>query len=646
MGRNMPREKPTGKSPGLSTPATDDPRLRLLIESVKDYAIFVLDPDGRIATWNPGAELIKGYKAEEIIGKHLSTFYPAEAREARWPEHELKMAAAEGRFEDEGWRLRKDGTMFWAHVVITALRDRTGELVGYAKVTSDLTDRKRHEEQLRRSEERFRLIVESVKDYAIYMLDPDGFVATWNAGAESIKGYRATEIIGSHFSKFYPDEAIERGWPEYELAVAREKGRFEDEGWRLRKDGSRFWANVVITALKDEHGRPRGFAKITRDLTERRRIEALEESNKRTNEFLAMLAHELRNPLAPIKNAVSVMNQPAATEAHVDWARGVIDRQITHLSRLVDDLLDVSRITTGKITLQREPVDLHDVVARAIEAAKPLIDARGHKLTVQLKESPIVVKGDDTRLTQVVLNLLNNAAKYTPDGGHITLAVARTEELATIVVSDTGIGMTPDVLPTVFDLFAQGHRALDRAAGGLGIGLTLVKRLVQMHGGEVLAKSAGPNQGSEFTVQLPLATTSARTARSSAEPPPKPSATRRLLVVDDNEDSAATMAMLLELAGHDVRTASDGQSALDAAREFRPDLILLDLGLPIMSGFEVAEAVRQLPGLEHVVMVAMTGYGQDDDKRRTTAAGFSHHLVKPVDPAALEKLVADLTPRS
>ncbi|MFL6200205.1 MAG: PAS domain S-box protein, partial [Thermoanaerobaculia bacterium] len=332
-------------------PWNEEDSFRLLVESVKDYAIFMLDPEGRIMSWNAGARNIKGYQAEEIIGRHFSIFYPPEAIARGWPEHELEVAKREGRFAEEGWRLRKDGSSFWANVVITALWDKTGTLRGFAKVTRDLTERRMRQEFLRESEERFRLLVESIKDYALFMLDPEGRIVSWNAGARALKGYRADEVIGRHFSLFYPSEAIARGWPEHELETAIAEGRFEDEGWRVRKDGSRFWANVIITPLYDEERRLRGFAKITRDLSDRKRVERLEEAERQMHEFLAMLAHELRNPLAPIRNALAVMQRSELNEQTLDWSRSVIDRQVTHLTRLVDDLLDVSRITKGKITL-------------------------------------------------------------------------------------------------------------------------------------------------------------------------------------------------------------------------------------------------------------------------------------------------------
>jgi PAS domain S-box-containing protein len=617
-------------------------RFRLLIEGVKDYAIFMLDPEGRISSWNQGAQLIKGYRPEEILGKHFSVFYPAEAVARGWPEHELRVAREVGRFEDEGWRVRKDGSVFWANVIITALYGAKGELKGFSKITRDLTERRRQEELLKESEERFRLLVQGVKDYAIFMLDPEGHISSWNQGAQLIKGYRPEEILGKHFSVFYPADDRASGWPEHELRVAREEGRFEHEGWRVRKDGSTFWANVVITALYDHRDRLLGFAKVTRDLTDRKRIEALEEADLRRNEFLAMLSHELRNPLAPIRNALGVMRMNGVSESALEWAKTVVDRQVTHLTRLVDDLLDVSRIASGKITLHREPVELAQVAASAVESSQPLIDSRGHTLELRLSDEPLRVEGDLTRLSQVVMNLLNNAAKYTPEGGHIRLTTERDGAAAVIRVRDTGVGMPTDLLPKVFDLFTQGDRSLDRSEGGLGIGLTLVYRLVTLHGGSVEAKSEGPGLGSEFTIRLPLLT---------AEEAPRPRSgpqrverrsdvSRRVLVVDDNQDATETLELLLQLWGHEVRIAYDGEGALAQVAELRPDIVLLDIGLPGMSGYEVARRMRALPECRDVMLVAVTGYGQDSDRRQSQEAGFDHHLVKPVQPGTLRDLIA------
>ncbi len=615
---------------------------RLLIEGVKDYAIFLLDQNGIISTWNLGAERIKGYRASEIIGKHFSIFYPPEKIAEGWPEHELIMARREGRFEDEGWRLRKDGTRFWANVIITPLTDRDGKFLGFSKITRDLTEQRRANDELRQSEERFRLLVEGVKDYAIFMLDPNGIISTWNLGAERIKGYRADEIIGKHFSTFYPHDKIAEGWPEYELTVARREGRFEDEGWRVRKDGTLFWANVIITAIFDEPGRLQGFAKITRDLTQRKRVEALEESERRMTEFMAMLSHELRNPLAPIRNALGFIQMMEIDDQDVKWATDVIDRQVSHLTRLVDDLLEVSRVTTGTIKLRKESVDMNDVVRRALEASQPLIESRHHTLELHLSNESLPMEADTTRMTQVVLNVLNNAAKYTPEGGHIIVTTGRQGTCATVRVDDNGIGIAPEFRKRMFEMFAQGERSLDRSEGGLGIGLTLVRRLVEMHGGTVEAYSDGPGRGSQFKVKIPMSEaqdhegSAASTLRSGRD------GALRILVVDDNVDIAESMQRLLSRIGYVVRSAPDGPTALEAVPELMPDVMLLDIGLPGLSGYDVARAVRALPEGKNVELVAMTGYGQEEDRRHALEAGFTHHLVKPVDMTVLRSLLTTL----
>jgi len=621
-------------------------RFRLLVEGVKDYAIFLLDPDGYISSWNAGAERIKGYRATEIIGKHFSVFYPQDVIDRGWPEYELKTAQAEGRFEDEAWRIRKDGTRFWANVVITPLYDDQGNVWAFSKITRDLTERRKHEETLRQSEERFRLLVEGVKDYAIFMLDPGGYVSTWNVGAERIKGYRAAEIIGKHFSVFYPQDVIDRGWPEYELKAAQAEGRFEDEGWRIRKDGTRFWANVIITPLYTPEGDLRGFTKVTRDMTQRKRIEALELAERRMTEFLAMLSHELRNPLTPIRNAVYLMQLLQIDDPELKWARDVIDRQVSQMTRLIDDLLEVSRVTHGNIRLQRTRVDMADVIMRAVESSRPLIDKHRHQLELNVPATPLVVDGDMTRLTQVVVNLLNNAAKYTPEGGRIALTVEDHHTKAVIRVRDTGTGIAPEFLKKIFDLFTQGERTLDRSEGGLGIGLTLVRQLVEMHHGTVEAFSDGIGKGSEFVVELPLAAGTSASGEADDggnRATAAKGASLRVLVVDDNADVLTSMSMFLTTWGYDVRTASDGPGALEIAGKYHPRVVLLDIGLPGMNGYEVAARLRKLPGGETMTLMAMTGYGQTEDRRRSEMAGITHHFVKPMDPALLREMLSSIT---
>ncbi len=475
---------------------------RTLVESVRDYAIFLLTPEGIVATWNKGAEQIKGYKAEEIVGQHFSRFYTQDLIEREWPQMELRVAKEEGRFEDEGWRVRKDGSRFWANVVITALRDSAGNLRGYAKITRDLTERMLHEETIRQSEERLQLMVDNVLDHAIFMLDARGCVASWNKGAKRLKGYDAEEIIGEHFSRFYPPEAIEQLWPEHELQTALERGRFEDVGWRVRKDGSRFWACVIIRPVYDSLHELRGFTKVTQDLTERSRVTAMQSSEKHMDEFIATLGHELRNPLGAIGNATAMIKKLSG-ESRLQMASGVLERQLGLLTRLVDDLLDVARIRQGKFALRIETVSLGPILEQAVEAV-PLIGQKSHRLSLAPAAAPLIVNGDKERLVQVFVNVLNNAAKYMDEHGSIDVLCKHADNEAVICIRDTGIGIDPDLLPNVFDLFRQGNDALHRAHGGLGIGLTLVQRILQLHGGSIEARSHGLNKGSEFIIRLPL----------------------------------------------------------------------------------------------------------------------------------------------
>jgi PAS domain S-box-containing protein len=611
-----------------------------LVSDVQDYAIFLLDPGGHVASWNAGAERIKGYSEREIFGKHFSVFYPPEAIAEGVPESVLRIASLEGRFADEGWRLRKDGSRFWASVVITAIRDREGVLRAYFKITRDLSERREAEMALRQSEERFRLVVDGVVDYAIFMLTPEGNVASWNQGAERLKGYKASDIIGSHFSRFYPPEAIAQGKPAWELQQAIEYGRVEDEGWRLRKDGSRFWANVVITALHGEDGRLRGFAKVTRDLTQRRQIEKLQEADHQKNQFLAMLAHELRNPLAPMRTALHILASPQAPAESAARAREIAEHQVTHMSRLLDDLIDISRIGEGVIDLRREVVDVAARIVSAVQRVRPLVQERQLRLTVDGIEGSLFIDIDPTRLEQVLNNLLSNAAKYTDPGGHIWVSAEREGSTAVIRVRDSGIGIDPVLIPRIFDLFVQGERRLDRSVGGVGVGLTLVRKLVEMHEGTVEARSPGPGKGSEFIVRLPCVEEVRPAARSQEDAegltggPPF-----RILVADDNPDAADALGLLLEMEGDETRVAYDGSSALAVAETFLPDVVLLDIGMPGLDGHEVARKIRADPAMKESLLIAISGWGTAEDRMTSRRAGFDHHLVKPFAIDALEALL-------
>jgi PAS domain S-box-containing protein len=616
-------------------------RFRLLVTGVKDYAIFMLNPLGIVETWNAGAELIKGYSADEIIGSHFSRFYPPEAIKRGLPETELRGAMMQGRYEDEGWRIRKDGSRFWANVIITAVRNSSGHLIGFSKITRDLTERRRHEDELRRGEERFRLLVDGVTEYAIMMLDSEGFVTSWNVGAERIKGYKSHEILGKHVSHFYPSEAVLSNKPWEDLRIARDQGRVTDEGWRLRKDGTLFWANTVITSLRDQDGRPHGFAKVTQDMTQRRHAEALADTTQRMHEFIAMLAHELRNPLAPIRNAVTLMGRKGLGDPTLESMRQTIDRQSVLLTRLLDELLDVNRIARGQFSIEREPVDVADVLARAIETSRSLIDSRRHRLEVVVPDQPVRVMGDALRLTQTFVNLLNNAAKYTPEGGSIRLSAAVRGAEIEVRVADNGAGIERDMLEKVFDLFVQADPTAQNSLGGLGVGLALVRRVVELHGGNVLALSEGKACGAEFLVRLPLSIEQIQVISTREERAPSPIRALRVLIVDDNKDAADSMHLLLGSMGQNVYVAYDGHAAISAAQTFKPDVVLLDIGMPQMSGYEVARTLRDDPSTANSILVAITGWGQEADKERAKEAGFSHHFVKPINEEALRNVLAE-----
>jgi PAS domain S-box-containing protein len=614
-------------------------RFELLVRSVRDYAIFMLDTQGRVMTWNAGAENIKGWKADEIIGRSFETFYPEDAVASGWPKTELRRATELGRFEDQGWRVRKDGTQFWANVVITALRDDSGTLVGYAKVTRDLTEWRMQEEALRQSEEQFRLLVESVKDYALFMLDPSGVVRTWNAGAAAIHGYTAAQAIGRHFSVFFTDEDRAAGRPEAELEKARRDGRTQVEAWRLRRDGSLFWADVKLSCVFDPLGRMLGFAKVTRDLTEQRRLADIEGASRRMTNFLAMLAHELRNPLAPIRNAASIMQMQPDMPPILQRARDVIDRQARHLTRLVDDLLDVGRIATGKIILQREALDFRDVVQAATETFSSAVAAKALTLDLEIAPRPLPMTGDVTRLVQALQNVIGNAVRYTPPGGRIGIEVRVEHSSVVTRVTDSGPGIAPEALERIFELFAQEDTARLPSDSGLGIGLSLARALVSQHGGLITAQSAGLGHGSTFIVRLPLGLGPAVDISLEGMDERPGGAARSVLVVDDNRDAADSMADMLRLMGDDVRVAYDGRDALAAIADFQPVWALLDINMPGMDGYTLLRALRARPGFAQLRAVAVTGYGQPSDRERTLSAGFDAHLTKPVELAQLHRLI-------
>ena len=656
-------------------------RFKLLVATVRDYAIFMLDPEGHVLTWNAGAERFKGYRADEIIGQHFSRFYPPEALATGLPAHELQVASETGVFEDEGWRVRKDGTLFWANVVITAMRDARGELLGFSKITRDLTQRRLHEEDLRRSEERFRLLVEGVTEYAIFMLDPNGRISTWNSGAERIKGYTAADIIGQHFSIFYPEDARASGWPDHELHVAAEAGKFIDTGWRLRKDGTTFWANVTITAIRDDTGQLVGFAKLTRDLTETKKIEAMESANQQReelldaernarmtaqratrlkDEFLATLSHELRTPLSAILGWTQVLLRPESSKGPDEHKRAleVIDRNARAQVKLIDDLLDLSRVMTGKLRLDLHQVSFASVVEAAVDSAKPSADVKGIRLKAILgSSSQDIVSADSARLQQVVWNLLTNAIKFTPKGGQVQVLLQRVNSHLELSVSDTGVGIPANYLPHVFDRFSQKDSSTTRAFGGLGLGLAICKQLVELHGGSIKAASQGEGKGATFSVQLPvsivqLSDQSAQRIHPTAETQPgEMLALPRLegvhvFAVDDEPDARDLLRTVLEDQGAQVTSFASAEDALVALKTTKPTVLVCDIGMPKMDGYQLIRTLRAGESRrERTPALALTAFARAEDRKRSLVAGYQAHLAKPFDVGELILVVADLVGR-
>ncbi len=496
---------------------------------------------------------------------------------------------------------------------------------------------------VRESEQRFARFMRHLPGLA-WIKDLQGRYVYANEATEKAFCSPGESLYGKTDEELFPADTAAQFRENDRHALASPAGLLTEDAVE-HKDGLLHHSLVSKFPILGCGGQPSFVGGMAIDISERKQMEqVLTEANRRKDEFLAMLAHELRNPLAPIRNAAQVLKLVGPLEPKQEWAREVIERQTQHLMRIVDDLLDVSRITRGRIVLRREPLELSAVINRAIETSRPLVEARRQQLSVSLPPQPVRLEGDLARLVQVVANLLNNAAKYTDEGGQIRLEAVREGDEAVIRVHDNGMGLPAELLPHVFDLFTQADGSLDRSQGGLGIGLTLVRHLVEMHDGKVEAKSDGPGRGSEFVVRLPALSANRTTAVD--EPPGEHAQparhTLKILLVEDNLDSAEGMALLLRFDGHEVRMAHDGPSALEAARAFEPQAVLLDLGLPGMNGYEVAQRLREQPACRQTPLIALTGYGQEEARRRTKEAGFDYHLVKPVEPEALGALLGSL----
>ena len=613
-----------------------DERYRLLLESVQDYAIFMLDLDGLIVTWNAGAQHINRYSAEEIVGQDFSKLYTDEDKAVGKPEHQLKEARTKGRVEDEGWRLRKDGSRFWALAVITAIRDPKGKVIGFAEVIHDLTERKKAEEKLRLAQEQFRILVEGVDEYAICLLDPEGNVATWNSGAKRIEQYSGGEIIGKNFACFYTSLDVAAGKPQQNLEEARRLGHYRDQGLRVRKDGSTFSAEVDVTALYNESGQIRGFSKVTRDISDVIRARsaeaaraAAEKANKAKDDFLATLSHELRTPLTPALAAASyladnVEKLPAIFSEEVHTIR----RNVQLQARLIDDLLDLTRVTRGKLQLRFDRVDAHEIIREALGIAQAEILEKRLKTSVGLNAKKHNIWADPIRIQQVFWNLISNAVKFTPSGGQIEIRTSNDDrDHFLFEITDSGIGIDIKQQQSLFQPFQQEGQ-IGRQFGGLGLGLAISKHLVDLHGGAITAESRGRSQGTTFKITLDVLKDRVGRSGVPATVPRKPTKSLRILLVEDHADTRQTLSRLLSHFGHDISVAESSQTALDIVKVKQFDVVLSDIGLPDGSGYDVISQAKQKQAVKGV---ALTGFGSDEDIRRGQEAGFDFHLVKPVD---------------
>jgi PAS domain S-box-containing protein len=608
---------------------------------------WIKNAEGRYLYANNAAEVAFGSRLVELQGKTDQDLFPAETAAQFTMNDQRALASGSGIQAIETLK-HPDGTVRHSIVSKFPVPGRDGKEITIGGIAFDITEQREAEEALRESEQRFRLLADSVP-VLIWLNGLDGcefvnraYLQFLERPMEDIQQMKWATALHIEDAQAYLDayrEAFEGRKP------------FEAQVRMRRADGEYRWLKSAALPRVATEGKFLGYVGCSFDITDVKQYqEALSEADRRKNEFLAMLAHELRNPLAPIRNALEIIRRTQNNGQAIQSASEMMERQINQMVRLVDDLLDVSRISRGRIELRRGPIELASAVNHAVEASRLLAESKGIELSVSMPPQPVYLNADPIRMAQVVGNLLNNACKFTADGGRIWLTVElaragdHSPEGVLIRVRDTGIGIPAEQLNRIFDMFMQGDTSLERSTSGLGIGLTLAKNLVELHEGTLEAHSAGTGQGSEFVVRLPVLTEDPKPA------PPDPvlaesktAAARRILVVDDNEDSAESLTILLNLAGHKTHTAYDGLEAIEAAATFRPDVILLDIGLPKLNGYEVARKIREQPWGQAVVLVALTGWGQEEDRRRSREAGFNHHLTKPVDPLALTRLLASLS---
>ncbi|MFC5461157.1 PAS domain S-box protein [Massilia niabensis] len=622
-----------------------------MVEKVSDYAIFLTDRSGVIQTWNPAAEAMKGFSEDEAIGQHLGILYTDEDKRRNHPEHNLEDAAKQGTFQESAWRKRKDGSLFWALVELIAIRNDSGELEGFCKVTRDLTNLKQLQDNLAAEKERAELTLSAIAD-GVISLDEVGAVEYVNYQAQCLTGWSQEDAKGLRIEQIFNAVQLNGFGAEDDGSGRTETRDTTSRAMRVlrARDGNQHIIEMRRSEIPGKEGQPSGSVIVFHDVSERRRMEeALRDADRRKDEFLAMLAHELRNPLAPVSAAAELLALGKLEAGPAKKASQVIIRQVKHMSALVDDLLDVSRVSRGQITLDMAPIDMKLVVNAAIEQVRPLIESRQHTLTITLAPPKAHVKGDEKRLIQVVANLLNNAAKYTPPGGTISVEMSVTAGDVCIVVMDNGIGIDPATQEVVFELFEQVQRTSDRTLGGLGIGLALVRSLIKLHNGTVKCHSEGLGRGSRFIACIPsLAPDEVVPDRRSVDrlvelPVANPNLS--ILLADDNIDAAEMMQFFLSTMGHQVSLAHTATQALEMFKSFAPDVCILDIGLPDSSGYDLATNIRKISSMQPV-LVALTGFGTRRDRDKATQVGFDHYFVKPADLDALSEVLAAVSPRS
>ncbi len=599
--------------------------------------IAVTDLAGRLIEINQKFADVFGYSIDELQQRtFLQLMHPLDHPSAQ---QSLACLVSEENMDLvlEKRCMRKNRAVIWTLSTITLVKNLAGHAQYMIGIVEDITERKLAEE----AQARLVAVIASSDD-SIISMTLSGVVLSWNRGAERMYGYTADEMIGSMTQELIPSDRLDE-----EPAILdriRKGERIEHfETLRKRKDGSVFNVSIAVSPIEDSRGRIIGASKITRDITQGKLAEAaLRETDRRKDEFLATLAHELRNPLAPIRQAALISESEGATDAQRRWSHNVISRQVHHMSLLLDDLLDISRITRGTLELRLEDTELADILEAAVETARPVIDAKGHRFKIEAPEESVQFMADPLRLAQILSNLLTNAAKYTDPGGEIRLHVACDRQSIVFAVKDSGIGIPADALKNIFEMFSQVKSARDRSEGGLGIGLSLTRGLVDLHGGRIEARSAGPGFGSEFIVRLPRRDSRLAPTAVSWPVNQEQGTSRRVLIADDNRDAAETLAMLLQIEGHDVHVVYDGRAAISAFTDFNPEVALIDIGMPELSGYEVARCVRENVGGQAVTLIALTGWGQERDKQQALAAGFNLHFTKPVEPARISKILRSL----